>query len=214
MNEKIVFANATQVLLFNEELSGQISDGHWENATPYDHYERPCRAEVTWHENPDRQGINFTRKRKYNFASASLLDAVGERMLDIVKASRWMKQYFFPENKFVHMFVEAAQGYDVDLQIAKALIAEDEITVFNRVDEASKACRALYELKLTDKTIELFAQNEYCRLQEQYRLWRDLHAAGINLAIIDEFYEVMAAENYSMKELKKELKEMTRIFNS
>ena len=40
----IGFANQAQVILYMCELCGQISDGHWENSKPYDHWKIPCVA--------------------------------------------------------------------------------------------------------------------------------------------------------------------------
>jgi hypothetical protein len=79
---KINFANQIQVALFKNELTGQISDGMWENARPFDHYKVWCRAEVSI--NPLNVGVNFyAQKNNYNFTSQDLLSVVGDRMLNI-----------------------------------------------------------------------------------------------------------------------------------
>ena len=79
---KINFANQIQVALFKNELSGQISDGMWENVRPFDHYKVWCRAEVGV--DPSNVGVNFyAQKNHYNFTSQDLLSIIGDRMLNI-----------------------------------------------------------------------------------------------------------------------------------
>ena len=76
----INFRNNIQAALFNVELSGQISDGMWENTRPHRHFEPWCRAEVNV--NPDNVGVNFyAPKNNYNFSSKELLSIVGDRMI-------------------------------------------------------------------------------------------------------------------------------------
>lgn len=78
----INFRNPVQAALFICELSGQISDGHWENTRPYQHWEVWCDANVNV--NPVNVGVNFwAQKNNYNFNNSDLLDVVGERMLNI-----------------------------------------------------------------------------------------------------------------------------------
>lgn len=85
----ITFASATQLALFTNELCGQISDGHWENSGPRDHWIFWYRLDHAIGENVgvvtnksyrawDESGC---RKNNYNFMSAELLDCVGDRML-------------------------------------------------------------------------------------------------------------------------------------
>lgn len=88
-NPAILFENAVQVALYKCEISGQISDGHWENASPHNHWEtmtsawvgveRVGKSDPKW----DRPAgvYNFRPKRRYNFAAPDLLRVVGQRML-------------------------------------------------------------------------------------------------------------------------------------
>jgi len=79
---KINFANQIQVALFKNELSGQISDGMWENIRPFDHYKVWCRAGVGV--DTSNVGVNFhAMKNNYNFTSQDLLSIIGDRMLNI-----------------------------------------------------------------------------------------------------------------------------------
>ena len=78
------FRNEIQVVLWNQELCGQISDGHWENARPNNHWQAPCKAEVS--ANPENLGRNFhSKKESYNFASKELLEVVSKRMIGYVR---------------------------------------------------------------------------------------------------------------------------------
>lgn len=75
--------NQAQKILFDEEMSGQISDGMWENTRPYDHWEPWCDAEVVVGENVGRNF--YARKDNYNLTNKDLLDIVGDRMLESVQ---------------------------------------------------------------------------------------------------------------------------------
>ena len=78
--------NIEQQALFLE-LDGQLSDGFWENAKPYDHYKPWCEAKVVV--DPTNVGRNFwAQKKNYNFSAKALLDVVGLRMLATVRIAR------------------------------------------------------------------------------------------------------------------------------
>lgn len=78
--------NLAQKILWEEELCGQISDGHWENASPNDHYYPWCSADVVV--DPDHPGRDFyANKTAYRFDDPALLEVVGDRMLAYVQAS-------------------------------------------------------------------------------------------------------------------------------
>jgi hypothetical protein len=75
--------NEAQKVLM-EELDGQISDGMWENARPYDHWKVWCEARVVV--DPTNVGRDFwAMKDNYNLTSRLLLEVVGDRMIaDVV----------------------------------------------------------------------------------------------------------------------------------
>jgi hypothetical protein len=80
----LAVANEAQRILFDDELSGQISDGAWENASPFDHWKPWCDAVVIV--DPENAGRTFyARKDNYDFARRDLLDVVGERMVESVR---------------------------------------------------------------------------------------------------------------------------------
>lgn len=80
----LVVRNLAQKILWDEELAGQISDGAWENASPLDHWEVWCDAEVVVGDNVGRSF--YARKDNYNLNRKDLLDAIGDRMLAAVQA--------------------------------------------------------------------------------------------------------------------------------
>jgi hypothetical protein len=41
MTNTLVLRTVSQAVLFTHELCGQLSDGHWENASPREHWVRP-----------------------------------------------------------------------------------------------------------------------------------------------------------------------------
>ena len=76
--------NTAQLLALKCEMLGQLSDGHWENSRPDDHWIPWCDAKIEV--NPSSVGRNFyARKDSYNFLNRDLLEVVGERMLFQVK---------------------------------------------------------------------------------------------------------------------------------
>jgi hypothetical protein len=84
--EKIFVKNKAQQALFEMELSGQISDGMWENASPSNHWESIRNAEVLVDEMNPR--IENTRlRRRYGFSSPELIECVGNRMIKYARMS-------------------------------------------------------------------------------------------------------------------------------
>lgn len=80
-----------QKWLLKNELQGQISDGQWENASNNPWQDWSSAKVVVDPKNPGR---NFnTRKDNYNLNAKSLLDAVGDRMVDDVKTRTKRSDY-------------------------------------------------------------------------------------------------------------------------
>jgi hypothetical protein len=76
--KKLVLENAQQVAIWSE-MDGQLSDGHWENLRPHDHWKQWYDAEVSI---GSPVGKNFYPVREqYDMLNKDLLDAVGYRML-------------------------------------------------------------------------------------------------------------------------------------
>jgi hypothetical protein len=78
---KLNFRNSIQVTLFKVELSGQISDGMWENARPHNHFEVWCNANVSVDAENVGRDLPYVRKSNYDFCSKELLNVIGERMV-------------------------------------------------------------------------------------------------------------------------------------
>lgn len=78
----ITFRNDVQATLWEKEISGQISDGFWENARPGDHWKAWCRAQVAVAGPSEAVGRDFlTVRDRYSLTNHDLLDVVGHRML-------------------------------------------------------------------------------------------------------------------------------------
>lgn len=86
-NNIITFRNATQKVLWNHEISGQLSDGMWENSNVN---QKIWSAEA----HVGTPGVNFHTngmRANFNFCNEQLLDIVGDRMLMFAKASKITK---------------------------------------------------------------------------------------------------------------------------
>ncbi len=88
MVNKINFSNNVQKTLWDNELTGQISDGMWENTRPYDHYRFWCRVESCV--DPDNVGVSnaYYEKRNYNFVNKELIEIIGDRMCYMARLSQ------------------------------------------------------------------------------------------------------------------------------
>jgi hypothetical protein len=95
------FRNDVQACLWENEIRGQISDGHWENARPSKHWEAWCGADVIV--DPTDLGRDFHVEREtYALKSRDLLSVVGGRMVGYARlclfygreATREVLEYF------------------------------------------------------------------------------------------------------------------------
>jgi len=92
MNKNTIgFHNRNQVVLFEAELKGQISDGMWENARPSNHYHAPCDSTAYVATDDSGVGRNF-HARAYNFNNNELVEIIGDRMINFVKLSQAFPQ--------------------------------------------------------------------------------------------------------------------------
>jgi len=100
---KLYVQNMEQKVLFYCELEGQISDGWWENARPFDHHRDWM---LGWNDimvSDDRFGRSFyALKDNYNFSNPELIDLVGERMLNVVHFAQMYKDKAFKVFEFDH----------------------------------------------------------------------------------------------------------------
>jgi len=81
----IKFKNQIQMCLWNDMLTGQISDGMWEN-TSNTGWQFWCNAKSELNENvPTHIVGNRTWNVKYNFNFLALIEYVGDEMLEMGK---------------------------------------------------------------------------------------------------------------------------------
>ena len=83
MNGKIHFANNEAACLFATEITGQLSDGRWENTRPYDHWKFWCNAEV------------IVDGLKSNYNLRCLTRYIKEEMKDCIRFAR--SRFYRPE---------------------------------------------------------------------------------------------------------------------
>ena len=83
--------NKAQVVLFEEELKGQISDGMWEDSKPSNHWMQICSA--TAKVGQPLGPVGFIPKRGYMFSHPQLIDIVGDRMIEAVQQKADLPNY-------------------------------------------------------------------------------------------------------------------------
>ncbi len=123
----INFDNNIQRNLWKYMLVGQISDGYWENARPYDHYHFWCDLTPIYDDKAPA-GVTVTSSRytrplknNYAFDSKILIDVVGDEMLAIAKASTLFK------NINQDLIESAIDGWRRMSDIKKSVISSDTI---------------------------------------------------------------------------------------
>jgi hypothetical protein len=168
MTPTITFRKKEQVILYVCELEGQLSDGHWENATPRDHWKIMCNAEVKVGE----PSINFTPRRRYGFSAPILIDAVGDRMIFYVKFYMTFPEYPMKDH------------WDIPIE---------EGTVY-----------AMNSVKSAIDTKEGYTYKKCVKFAEEL---------GIPVEEIPEVLETVLAYNYDESQLKKDLREMSKVVN-
>lgn len=82
------FRTLEQATLFEMEISGQLSDGHWENHDPMEHWKPWCDAKVEVGPNVGRDFRVYEDGDDYDLADPDLLSVVGYRMRVFVRFAR------------------------------------------------------------------------------------------------------------------------------
>lgn len=86
----IILPTLSAAVLFEHEVRGQISDGMWENSTPYDHWRFWCRLTVEFKKGEtarvETPCPGSCLKTGYNVAE--LYEYVGDRMLEYGRIGR------------------------------------------------------------------------------------------------------------------------------
>ena len=95
MQKEIRFSSRNQVVLYECEIKGQLSDGFWENTEPLDHWENMCEATVREATAKENLGcVGFRPKIEYDFSDSDLIDSVGDRMIKWVKIVSCFPEYY------------------------------------------------------------------------------------------------------------------------
>lgn len=87
----IYFRNFTQKMLWDFEISGQISDGYWENSSGASYIFWTSLETSVDSLNPRVEANIVPQRINYNLSNKELLDIVGDRMLAIGKMSKITK---------------------------------------------------------------------------------------------------------------------------
>lgn len=82
----ITFTSLTQFINWEFEISGQISDGNWENSRPFDHWKFWTSLTARFDESLEEgicitNGYQYIARKNYNLSDKNLLDVVGSRMV-------------------------------------------------------------------------------------------------------------------------------------
>lgn len=91
---KIVLPTSSAVALWNSEITGQLSDGMWENTAPYDHWKVWNHMEAVI--GPVPMVTPYTHAKKTGYNLAGLIEYVGDRMLAsgrMAKANPTLKDF-------------------------------------------------------------------------------------------------------------------------
>jgi hypothetical protein len=86
----IFLSTLSQVALFTGELTGQISDGMWENSGPRDHWKFWCRldARVDPTGTPRVETARPWECKKRGYAFSRLYEIIGDRMVNLGRMGR------------------------------------------------------------------------------------------------------------------------------
>lgn len=184
MKPTIRFANRAQEILFECELKGQISDGFWENALPHDHYKMMCAAHVSHAHDADATGAVVGK----NFRPMRKYDFTNRELLDIVGQRM--------------------------INFVKVYMAFPELSYDNHWDYACETDKPISEE--LGRNVEI-----WLRSQDQHASWLHSKAQAVLLALkvktVEELVEKLKAAdavNYTMTDLRRDLKEMKEIVNS
>jgi hypothetical protein len=156
MGHTINFRTLSQVILFECEIKGQLSDGYWENSRPHDHWKVPCSATARVATNPELIGASFYPTRKYNFAARELLEAVGDRMAYFVKFYIAFPEVSFGKHWDID-FSDCKDSGEVDAQILRWLAAPTDNYYHQKAIKAMKILGVSTLKELVLKMAKVFA---------------------------------------------------------
>ena len=182
-NATLTVNNLSQANLYNAEISGQLSDGAWENARPADHWQVWSDINVKIGSPIGYSGI-YPRRTKYAIAN-QLLPYVGARML-VYGAAGLAK-------------LDLNQNTSADLNYA----LENFFEVFN-----TTTAQQLVAVAKT-KTYEEFMQAFTEKAERSNYLKKYIQIIEKNNSKVKLTYEMIAGGQYNVNTLKNDLKDIS-----
>ena len=182
----LTLKNLSQVNLFIVEISGQLSDGAWENARPSDHWKAWNDVDVVIGSPIGYSGI-YPRRTKYALAS-QLLPYVGARML-VYGAAGLAKvkldTYGTPEDS------DMTYGLEYFFEVFNAQTAQD----------LSAQCKS----KTFDEFMQAFTEKaEKSTYMKKYFTSIEKNSKKVKL-----IYEMISGGQYNVNSLKNDLKDIS-----
>lgn len=191
-------SNIQQMMMFKHEFTGQISDGMWENARPYDHYhfwyELDLAIDPT---NPRIERNTFSRwaplKKNYAIHSWAFLSIVGARTYSIALLSKFLGDDALKMNGSTLGLLEYAmvqKGRSFILDYDKVLPTLDEgVERFTRYSDDNKK----YLASSSYWQSRTFVASE---LRDRIRTqWNDFVASTIDYTWVNTMNDIKAIRN-------------------
>jgi hypothetical protein len=173
----IFLSTFSAIALWDWEITGQLSDGAWENSKPDDHYKFWCELESRIGQ-PEVQSSGWPKKLGYNLAG--LIEYVGDRMVKYGRFGRAVGLDIFKIGNSVRSIVED--------------FPETENGLFEEFTEDSDPIKDMNIGGSLRVWKEKMINKSSWRKDETY--WR-----GLTQKHVDAYY----ATKYDMKDLRKDL---------
>lgn len=142
-NPEVFFESKVALLIWENEVTGQISDGEWENARPSNHWEFWCNAEARLGGQVGyKKNENWCSKSNYSVRTLASDETVLERMLHLV---RFSKSRFYCEE--LVPFARNMFGYSAE--------HPEELDIFRSSSQAT------LEKNLSERTELMKSNKEY-----------------------------------------------------
>ncbi len=168
--QKFAVDNRAQYNMYVGEMQGQISDGHWENRNPHDHWVPWCNIDEIVID-PDNPGIETgipPYVRNYKMDNLELLEAIGGRLMFKYVLGKEFPNVVLNESEF-HAFDDF-----VPCELPKGV----------------KNLRQQMQMYLAYSLPEL--QKKYSGDPEQYRLSQDYTGS-------EEFLSMSSRDQFAMR---------------
>jgi len=191
---RLVVANRVQKALVEMELMGQISDGYWENARPYDHWKIWSKVDVEVAADGETIGRNFWPHRdNYNFTAADLLEVVGDRM-----------RVYATYAQLYPTFTNRVASWDLPE-------TQEELDTLKKGYERFELLQG-FLVAVEAQGIAIPA--EVLTTTMQYKYHHDKYVRLVDLGWSDEMFKEMADCKITQAELVKELNEIKKAFRT